>query len=76
MIPRFGFFTAGTRFFGELALVRGDEFIEAKQVAVALLPILRGFETWLKRKGASDPTFSFLFAYVGIVISEVEKWGG
>jgi len=57
-----------------LSLVRGAEDVEAKQVKVIVLPILRAFETWLKCKGAHDFKSSILLIHLQSLLSEVEKW--
>ena len=57
-----------------VALGRGDEAIEAKQVRVIVLPVLRSFAAWLKRNEAQNMRFSLLPITVGNLIDQVEQW--
>ena len=57
-----------------LALIRRDEAIEARQVRVIVLPVLRSFAAWLKRNEAHNMRFSLLPITVGNLIDQVEQW--
>jgi hypothetical protein len=57
-----------------LALVRGGEGIEGKQVRLIILLVLRGALAWLRPNQASDLRFSTLSYAVANLIGELEKW--
>jgi chromosome segregation ATPase len=57
-----------------MALVREDSSIEAKQVKIILLAVLRGAAAWLKRNEAHNMKFSPLPITLGNLINGVEQW--
>ncbi len=57
-----------------LALVRGDERIEAKKLRVMILPILRGAVVWLTQNKNGNPSFSILSYHIADSVKEIEQW--
>ena len=56
------------------ALVKGTESLEAKQVRVIVLAVLRGTAVWLKPNEANKPGLSSLSYAIGNLIRELEQW--
>jgi predicted nucleic acid-binding Zn-ribbon protein len=57
-----------------LSLLKGEDKVEANQVRVIILTLLKSLVTWLERNRASITIFYTLSTTVNGLISELERW--
>lgn len=57
-----------------MALVRGAEDIEGKQVRVLVLPVVRGFLTWLKQHHSGSLSFQVVLLGAESLVRNLEAW--